>query len=100
MGDFDRNAKPGEGSQAKKLIMVGVLAAVLLGVVAMQFLKGGPASADASTGQPPGEAGAAPAAEATDESPDVLHAALLKDPTPTLLVDGPRTRTIAPADHN
>ena len=33
MGDFDRNAKPAEGAQTKKLIMVGVLAAVLLGVV-------------------------------------------------------------------
>jgi hypothetical protein len=96
MGDFDRHAKQNEAAQSKKLIMVGVLGAVLVGVVAMQFMKG-PAVADASA--LPG-AGGGSAAQAPEESPEVLRASLLKDPTPELLAAGPRAKTVVPIERN
>jgi hypothetical protein len=100
MGDFDRNAKPAEGAQTKKLIMTAVLGAVLVGVVAMQMLKGGPTAAEASTGQPPRTNSGGEQPQVVDDSPEALRAALLKDPTPSLLVAGPRTPTIAPSEQN
>src|SRR5215213_8266736 len=83
MGDFDRNEKAAEGSQTKKLIMVGVLGAVLLGVVAMQMMKSGPSQAAAA---PQGNDPAVAAAPGADENPELIRAALLQDPTKALLV--------------
>jgi hypothetical protein len=79
MGDFDRNEKPAEGSQSKKLAMVGVLGIVLLVVVGMQMVKRGPSAAAAASNT------ASLVATATDESPEILRATLLRDPTQTLL---------------
>jgi hypothetical protein len=96
MGDFDRNQKPAEQSQTKKLMMVGVLGTVLLGVVGMQMVKSGPSQASAA---PQAGTAAVAAAPGADENPEVIRAALLQDPTKTLLV-GDRAVTEAPPLRN
>jgi hypothetical protein len=52
MGDFDKNQTPSAADQAakekKKLAIVGLLGAVLLGVIVFHFNKGGPQAASAS----------------------------------------------------
>jgi hypothetical protein len=83
MGDFDKNKTPDAGAEKKKLLMVGVLGAVLLGVLGFHFMKGGgPQVAAASTlndvGLPTGIA-------TMEETPLQAQAALADDPTASLL---------------
>ena len=83
MGDFDKNQVPNASAEKKKLIFVGVLGAVLLGVLGFHFMKGGgPQSASASALN----LGAAlPAAALPTETPAQARAALENDPTVSLL---------------
>lgn len=85
MGDFDKQV---EGSapakQGNKVALLGVLGAVLLGVVVFHFTRGGPQTAGAAI--LPGGADVAPgAAEVPTETPEQAQAALRQDPTATLL---------------
>jgi hypothetical protein len=82
MGDFDKNKAPDAAAEKKKLMLVGVLGAVLLGVVSFHFMKGGPQAASASVVSDSGGASALPAIE---ETPAQAEAALADDPTASLL---------------
>jgi hypothetical protein len=87
MGEFDKNPAPASAatSEKKKLMIVGLLTAVLAGVVGYHFLKGGPQTAEASGGgQDPAIAPVVVVAEQTPlqalEALDPSH-----DPTSKLL---------------
>ena len=81
MGDFDKNQAPNSAAEKKKLALVGVLGAAILGVLGIHFMKGGPQAASASVVVDSGE-GAAPAIQ---ETPAQAEAALADDPTASLL---------------
>jgi hypothetical protein len=80
MGDFDRVQQPGaKTNETKKVAMVVVLGAVLLGMLGFQMLKKGPgqaAAANTSSGSEP-----AAAAPGIDQPTEVLRAALAQDPS-------------------
>ncbi len=82
MGDFDKQQASAPSNEKKKLVMVGVLGAVLLGIGAFHFMKSNPATAGAAL---------IPTADATagglfaEVTPAQETAALQNDPTATLL---------------
>jgi hypothetical protein len=84
MSDFDKQPANGEPpKQGGKVVLLGALGALLLGVVAFHFLKGSPQSASAS---PISNADAATgAADVATETPAQAQAALANDPTVSLL---------------
>ncbi len=83
MGEFDKRGAPDAAAEKKKLLLVGVLGAVLLGVLGIHFLKGGPQAASASVAAQPVESSAA--LPAIEETPAQAQAALADDPTASLL---------------
>ncbi len=99
MGDFDKNKTPDVAAEKKKLMLVGVLGTVLLGVVGFHFMKGGPQVASASVVADSGDASAAPAIQ---ETPAQAEAALADDPTASLLrgKSSASDPTLAKTPHN
>jgi hypothetical protein len=87
MGDFDKNQAPKDAGEKKKLVIVGLLGAVLLGVVYFHFMKSGPAVANAGIAPAEGAQGVV-AALRTDETAAQARAALEADPTKHLLTGG------------
>ncbi|MGN6368698.1 MAG: hypothetical protein ACTHN5_10585 [Phycisphaerae bacterium] len=81
MGEFDKRQTPDTGAEKKKLMILGTLGAVLVALVSIHFLKGGPQAAQASAIPEPG----ASPVTAMDETPAQAQAALADDPTATLL---------------
>src|SRR5271170_5898689 len=86
MGDFDKNQTPNADAEKKKLILVGVLGAVLFGVVGFHFMKGNPGQASASVMSADAQSAALPA-----ETPAQARAALADDPTAALLRGSPNS---------
>ncbi len=87
MGDFDRVQQPGSApkNETKKIAMVVLLGAVLLGMLGYNMIKKGPGQAAAA--QPANESGGGGNGAVTviDQPTDVLRAALAQDPAATLL---------------
>jgi hypothetical protein len=85
MGDFDKQAAGSDApKQGSKVALLGVLGAVLLGVVIFHFAKGSPQTAGAAVVS--GGAAALPeAGELPTETPEQAQAALRNDPTAKLL---------------
>jgi hypothetical protein len=90
MGDFDRNDNSPKSNETKKLVIVLALGVVLIGLVAMQFLKNG--SPQTAAGAPVNTGVALPPPVVSEElSPgtlaNMLHE-LQNDSTQTLLRPG------------
>ena len=87
MGEFDKNQPPTQTSAdaRRKQILVGVLGAVLLGVLGFHFLSGSPESARAGGTSGTESESAAPAAA---QSPADELRDLRNDPTANLLTGG------------
>jgi hypothetical protein len=87
MGDFDRNDNSPKPNETKKLVVVLALGVVLIGLVAMQFMKRG--APQAAVGAPVGNGVALPPPILNEEiSPQVLTNMLHEienDPTDPLL---------------
>ena len=81
MGDFDRNEAGGKKGETKKLIMVGALGVLLLGLIWFQFMKKSP-EAMASSGD---ATAAGSTTETTEQTPEQAMADLQSDPTAGLL---------------
>jgi hypothetical protein len=82
MGDFDKQQNSDAAAEKKKLVVVGLLGAVLLGIVVIHFTKTGPQSASASVFSSGSDS---LVGENMDETPAQAQAALANDPTATLL---------------
>ena len=87
MGDFERNENPGKKNETRKLVVVLALGAVLVGLVALQFMKnGGP---QAAAGAPVTNGVALPPPVVTEElsasALDGMMNELKNDPTQPLL---------------
>ncbi len=81
MGDFDRRESAGKKNESKKLVMVGILGALLLGLVVFQFNKKSP---EAMAGPVAGSNGGGQPA-AIEQTPEQAMALLARDPTSGLL---------------
>jgi len=83
MGDFDRNETGGKKDETKKMVMVGALGVLLLGLIWFQFMKKSPeamAEANGADAQAASTTG-----DATDQTPEQAMADLQNDPTAGLL---------------
>ena len=91
MGDFDRHSSSPKPNETKKMVVVLALGVVLIGLVAMQFMKGG--SPQSAVGAPVGGGVALPPPDLSQEiSPQTLALMLndlQNDPTRSLLNAGP-----------
>ncbi len=88
MGDFDRNPTAAKPNESRKLVIVLSLGALLIGLVALQFLKGGTGPQSASGAPVPSGSPLAPPVLANEISPAALDAMmneLKADPTTALL---------------
>ena len=90
MGDFDRNSSSPKPNEAKKMVIVLGLGVVLIGLVAMQFMKRG--APQAAAGAPMGAGDPLPRPVLSEEiSPQSLASMindLRNDPTKPLLREG------------